>query len=164
MLLTVFDPISGPTPVGTATYASSENGKGSVKEESGTSEVALTTGPALLIAFSPTVRDVARRLLEKTGHPNEAFSSLDDATVWLITHDVRPEFVAIDLSDYDGGVNWIDDMRTRCGNVPCLCFTNGEEYEIEGNTHAYLPKPFDLDMLTGAMNELNIEIVHYSAA
>jgi PAS domain-containing protein len=123
-------------------------------------QAAAPTGPALVVAYNPIVRDVTRRLLDKTGHANEAFSTLDDSTVWLITHNINPAFVAIDLSDYDDGMNWIEDLRTRCGNVPCLCFTNGETYdEIPGDgQNAFLLKPFDLESLCAALSELKLTV------
>jgi CheY-like chemotaxis protein len=121
---------------------------------------ALPSGPALVIAYNPIVRDVTRRLLDKTGHTNEAFSSLDDATVWLITHNVRPAFIAIDISDYDDGLDWIDDMRNRCGDISCLCFTNGETYDDIPGTgmNGFLVKPFDLDSLTKELIGLNLPV------
>jgi PAS domain-containing protein len=118
----------------------------------------MPVGPGLLITMNPTVREVARRLLEKVGHPCESFSCLDDATVWLITHDQRPELTAIDLSDFDGAENWIEEMRARCGDVPCVAFTDSEGYTLpNGGLNEFLAKPFDLNSLTDALKALHLE-------
>jgi PAS domain-containing protein len=120
----------------------------------------LPLGPGILITLDPTVREVARRLFEKCGHNCEAFTNLDDAVVWLITHDVRPEFMAIDLTDYDQVDNWITDLRIRCGEVPCIGFTDGDAFLLpNGGLNALLEKPFDLDSLNGALNEVHLEAV-----
>lgn len=118
----------------------------------------LPLGPGLLITLNPTVREVARRLLEKTGHPCEVFSSLDDATVWLITHDIRPELAVIDLTDFDDAESWIEELRVRCGDVPCVAFTDGADYDLpNGGLNEFLPKPFDLDSLSGTLATLHLE-------
>jgi PAS domain-containing protein len=117
-------------------------------------------GPAMIIAYDPTVRNATRRLLDKLGHENEAFSTLDDATIWLITRNTRPAFVAIDLSDYDEGLNWIEEMRFRCGSVVCLCLTDGEseEHVVESELNGNLTKPFDLESLASALDNLNLRL------
>jgi DNA-binding NtrC family response regulator len=117
----------------------------------------LPVGPAMLISLNPTVREVARRLLAKTGHPTEVFTNLDDATVWLITHDMRPELAAIDLTDFDDAENWILEMRSRCGSVPCMAFADDSGYEMpNGGLNEILAKPFDLDSMTGALLALQL--------
>lgn len=119
----------------------------------------LPVGPGMLVTLNPTVREVARRLFEKRGHSCEAFTNLDDAVVWLITHDVRPEFLAIDLTDFDEVDNWINDLRARCGDVPCIAFTDGDIYPLpNGGLNAFLPKPFDLDSLTEALANVNVDV------
>lgn len=118
----------------------------------------LPLGPGLLVCLSPTVRETARRMLEKTGHECESFSSLDDVTVWLITHDLRPELVAIDLTDYDEAASWIEELRARCGGVPCLAFSDGERFPLpDSGSNAWLDKPFDFDSLAAALAELELE-------
>lgn len=118
----------------------------------------LPLGPALLITWDPTVREVARRLFEKSGHLCESFTSLDDTTVWLISHAVRPEFVAIDLTDFDDCEAWISDLRERCGDVPCIGFTDGEAYELpDGGLNALLPKPFDLQAISDTLTVVRVE-------
>lgn len=117
----------------------------------------LPVGPAMLISLNPTVREVARRLLAKTGHPTEVFTNLDDATVWLITHDMRPELAAIDLTDFDDAETWIQEMRSRCGSVPCMAFADDAGYEMpNGGLNEILSKPFDLDSMTGALLALQL--------
>jgi PAS domain-containing protein len=118
----------------------------------------LPDGPGILVTLDPTVREVARRLLDKTGHACETFTCLDDATVWLITHDLRPELIAVDLMDFDDTEGWISELRARCGDVPCLAFTDGLNYVLPSSgPNALLPKPFDLDALADALRELNLE-------
>ncbi|HEY3294736.1 MAG TPA: PAS domain-containing protein [bacterium] len=118
----------------------------------------MPVGPGLLITMNPTVREVARRLLEKVGHPCEVFSSLDDATVWLITHSLKPELAAIDLTDFDDAENWIEDLRARCGDVPCVAFTDGGDYLLpDGGSNEYLVKPFDLESLIASLSTLHLE-------
>ncbi|MDD5087942.1 MAG: PAS domain-containing protein [bacterium] len=118
----------------------------------------LPIGPGLLVCLNPTVRETARRMLEKTGHECESFSSLDDVTVWLITHDVRPEFVAIDLTDYDEAASWIEELRGRCGEVPCLGFADGEHYPLpDDGPNSWLDKPFDFESLAAALAQLELE-------
>jgi hypothetical protein len=119
----------------------------------------LPVGAGVLVTINPTVREVARRLFDKCGHPCEAFSNLDDAVVWLITHDLRPEFLAIDLTDFDVVENWITDLRARCGDVPCIAFTDGETYSLpEGGRNAFLEKPFDLDALQEALSAVDLRL------
>ncbi len=118
----------------------------------------LPAGPGILVTFDPTVREVARRLLDKLGHNCESFSCLDDATVWLITHDVRPELMAVDLLDFANTVSWVTELRDRCGDVPCLAFTDGLAYSLPATgPNALLTKPFDLDSLAAALRELNLD-------
>jgi len=118
----------------------------------------LPLGPGLLVCLSPTVRETARRMFEKTGHECESFSSLDDVTVWLITHDLRPEVVAIDLTDYDEAASWIEELRVRCGDVPCLAFSDGERFPLpDSGPNAWLDKPFDFESLVAALAELKLE-------
>jgi hypothetical protein len=119
----------------------------------------LPIGPGMLITINPTVREVARRLFDKTGHACEAFSNLDDAVVWLITHDVRPEFLAIDLTDFDVVESWIADLRARCGDVPCIGFTDGETYSLpEGGLNVSLEKPFDLEAFQDALSAVCLRV------
>jgi len=118
----------------------------------------LPKGPGMLVTINPVVREVARRLLQKIGHPVEAFSSLDDATVWLITHDVRPELVALDLSDFDDANTWLAEVRARCGDVPCVGFTEGETFVLpDDGPNTLLEKPFDLDALGTALASAGVE-------
>ena len=118
----------------------------------------LPLGPGILVTLNPTVREVARRLIEKCGHTCEAFTNLDDAVVWLITHDVRPEFLAIDLTDFDQVDSWVTDLRVRCGEVPCIGFTDGETYLLpNGGLNTLLAKPFDLDSLNEALSVVHLE-------
>ncbi|MBU1921233.1 PAS domain-containing protein [bacterium] len=122
-------------------------------------ESVLPLGPGLLIVNNPTVREVARRMLAKTGHPCEAFSSLDDATAWIYSHDLRPELVCFDLGDFDDGDEWLTQVRTRCGDVPCLALSSGNDYPLPDNgPNYYLEKPFELESLAQALLALNIEI------
>jgi PAS domain-containing protein len=119
----------------------------------------LPVGPGMLITINPTVREVARRLFDKSGHPCEAFTNLDDAVVWLITHDVRPEFLAIDLTDFDVVESWISDLRARCGDVPCIAFTDGETYSLpEGGLNTSLEKPFDLEAFQDALSAVHLRV------
>ena len=120
----------------------------------------LPVGPGMLITLNPTVREVARRLFDKAGHACEAFTNLDDAVVWLITHDVRPEFLAIDLTDFDLAESWIADLRARCGDVPCIAFTDGESYSLpEGGLNTSLEKPFDLDAFQDALSAVHLSVL-----
>jgi PAS domain-containing protein len=120
---------------------------------------ALPIGPGMLITLNPTVREVARRLFDKCGHSCEAFTNLDDAVVWIITHDVRPEFLAVDLTDFDVAESWISDLRARCGDVPCIAFTDGETYSLPaGGLNAFLEKPFDLDALQDALSAVDLPV------
>lgn len=122
-------------------------------------ETALPLGPGLLIVNNPTVREVARRMLEKTGHACEAFSSMDDATAWIYSHDLKPELICFDLGDFDDGDEWLTQVRTRCGDVPCLALSSGNDYPLPDNgPNYYLEKPFELESLTQALLALNIEI------
>jgi DNA-binding NtrC family response regulator len=120
----------------------------------------LPLGPGMLVTINPVVREVARRLFDKMRHPVEAFSSLDDATVWLITHDVRPELVALDLSDFDDANTWLSEVRARCGHVPCIGFTEGETFVLpDDGPNRLLEKPFDLDALGAALAAAGVEAV-----
>ena len=122
-------------------------------------EPELPLGPGLLIVSHPTVREVARRMLAKTGHPCETFSSLDDATAWIYSHELKPEFVCFDLGDFDDADEWLMQVRTRCGDVPCLALSSGNDYPLpEDGSNYYLEKPFDLESLTQALLVLDIEI------
>ncbi|MBU1983418.1 PAS domain-containing protein [bacterium] len=124
----------------------------------------LPPGPGLLITLNPTVRETARRMFEKTGHDCESFSSLDDVTVWLITHDVRPEFVAIDLTDFDGIDGWLEELRARCGDVPCLAFTDGDPWSLPNDgLNAFLAKPFDFESLIAALATLKLDHALFSS-
>ncbi len=116
----------------------------------------LATGPAILVSFSPVVREVARRLLEKTGHFPEVFSTLGDATTWLIGQSCRPEFVAVDISEFPDAPDWLTELRDRCGAVPCLAITDGVTDGLPAGPNALLEKPFDLDSVTAALNELGL--------
>jgi len=114
-------------------------------------------GPAVLVSLTPVVRDVARRLLERTGHATEAFSSLDDATGWVFSHEVRPEFVAIDISDFPETADWLSEVRRRHEGVACLAITDGVTFGLPcDGPNAYLTKPFDLDSLFGALSLLGL--------
>ena len=120
---------------------------------------ALPIGPGMLITLNPTVREVARRLFDKSGHACEAFTNLDDAVVWIITHDVRPEFLAIDVTDFDAVESWIADLRARCGDVPCIAFTDGETYSLpEGGRNTFLEKPFDLEAFQDALAAVDLSV------
>lgn len=116
----------------------------------------LATGPALLVSFSPVVREVARRLLEKTGHAPEVFSTLGDAMTWLIGQGCRPEFVTIDITEFSDAPDWLAELRDRCGAVPCLAITDGVTDGLPAGPNALLEKPFDLDSVTMALGELGL--------
>lgn len=117
-------------------------------------------GPGVLIVSNPVVRDVARKLLARFGHDCEAFTSLDDATIWLISHNLPPNFITLDLSDFDGAAEWLSDMRARYGNVPVIAITDGDEDDVAKAEDAYLlAKPFDLETVELALRELHVEPV-----
>ena len=156
-LLVVLEPIPQPL-VSSEPEPQFEDETTSPQPVAATAPPPLPIGPGMLITMNPTVREVARRLLEKVGHNCEVFSSLDDATVWLITHDMRPELVAIDLTDFDEAEIWIEELRARCGDVPCIAITDGAEYVLPGDAlNEFLVKPFDLESLTGSLAALNLE-------
>jgi PAS domain-containing protein len=117
-------------------------------------------GPGILIISNPVVRDVARKLLARFGHDCEAFTSLDDATIWLISHDTAPNFITLDVTDFDETAEWLGDMRARFGHVPVIAITDGENSEGTSAEDAYmLTKPFDLDTVEHALRELHVEPV-----
>jgi PAS domain-containing protein len=123
----------------------------------------LRLGPGMLIALDPTVREVARRLLDKSGHACEAFTNLDDAVVWLITHGVRPEFLALDMTDFDAVDVWVSDLRARCGDVPCIAFTDGETYDLpDDGPNVFLAKPFDWESFQDALSGAHLRVPSYA--
>lgn len=116
-------------------------------------------GPALVISLNPVVRDVARRLLERTGHACEVFSSLDDATAWLYSRNLRPELIALDIGEFLEAADWLETVRLRCGNVACLAITDGVTYGLtDEGPNAYLIKPFDQDTVVEALNYLGLPV------
>ena len=118
--------------------------------------LSLTIGPAVLVSYSPVVREVARRLLEKTGHAPEVFSALNDATTWMIGQSCRPEFVAIDITEFVDASDWLTELRARCGAVPCLAITDGVTDGLPSGPNVMLEKPFDLDSMAMALSELGL--------
>ncbi|MBI5059639.1 PAS domain-containing protein [candidate division KSB1 bacterium] len=117
-----------------------------------------TAGPGLLIVSNPVVRDVARKLLERAGHDVEAFTTLDDATVWVIAHQYVPGLITLDVTDFDDVEDWLANLRARCGSVPCLAITDGETHELPNSgENFFLQKPFDLDDVERALHELGVE-------
>lgn len=117
-------------------------------------------GPGILIVSNPVVRDVARKLLARIGHDCEAFTSLDDATIWMFAHETTPNFITLDLTDFDGANEWLSDMRARFGPVPVLAITDEDLSENSSPEDAFiLTKPFDLDTVEHALKELHVEPV-----
>ena len=116
----------------------------------------LIPGPGILVSFSPVVRDVARRLLDKIGHTPEVFSTLDDATTWLITQGHRPEFVCIDITDFAEAPEWLADIRRRCGDIPCVAISDGVTGGLPPGPNSLIVKPFDLESISGALQTLGL--------
>lgn len=121
--------------------------------------VQMTVGPGMLVVTNPTVRDVARRMLEHLGHNCEVFTNLDDATVWLVRSDQRPEFVIIDLGDFDQPADWVEMLRARCGDVPCVGLSDSENGFLPFGPNAILNKPFELEDIAGSLLSLELEVV-----
>jgi len=120
---------------------------------------ALPVGPGMLVVTNPTVRDVARRMLERLGHSCEVFTNLDDATIWIVRAEFRPEFLMIDLGDFDRPQELIEMLRARCGNVPCLGLTDNETEELPDGSNAVLNKPFELEDVVSSLQSLDLETV-----
>jgi hypothetical protein len=118
----------------------------------------LVEGPPILVSFNPVVREVARRLLGKAGHSPQVFSTLNDATAWLIAQDCRPEFVTVDISEYPDCSTWLTELRTRTGNVPCMAITDGFADDLPADSVAVVPKPFDYESIIAALNDLGVAV------
>ncbi|MCB9366910.1 MAG: PAS domain-containing protein [Calditrichaeota bacterium] len=118
--------------------------------------LSLPIGPGMLVVTNPTVRDVARRMLEHLGHECEVFTNLDDATIWLVRSDVRPEFVMIDLGDFDQPEDWVEMLRTRCGEVPCVGLSDNDLGALPNGPNSFLSKPFELEDIAGSLQELDL--------
>ncbi len=117
------------------------------------------SGPGLLIVSNPTVRDVARRLLERLDQDCEVFTSLDDATIWLFSRDTRPSVAMIDVSDFDDAEGFVAHLRMRCGDVPCLAITDDEDYALpNGGPNQNVVKPFDLETVADALQSVGLEV------
>lgn len=114
-------------------------------------------GPGMLVVTNPTVRDVARRMLERLGHACEVFTNLDDATIWIVRSEQRPEFVMIDLGDFDQPRDWIEMVRSRCGDVPCVGLTDNETDELPDGSNAVLNKPFELEDVVSSLQRLDLD-------
>ncbi|MCB1060844.1 MAG: PAS domain-containing protein [Calditrichaeota bacterium] len=120
-------------------------------------EAFVPLGPGMLVVTNPTVRDVARRMLEHLGHPCEVFTNLDDATLYLVRSDVRPEFVMIDLGDFDQPGDWVEMVRARCGSVPCVGLTDTHSEDLPDGPNAVLPKPFELEDVSQSFQTLELD-------
>ncbi len=116
-------------------------------------------GPGMLVVTNPTVRDVARKMLEHLGHPCEVFTNLDDATLYLVRSDIRPEFVMIDLGDFDSPADWIEMLRARCGSVPCIGLSDVPNEDLPEGPNALLPKPFELDDVAQSLQSVDVDSV-----
>jgi PAS domain-containing protein len=161
-MLVVLDPITTYQPL-TAEESETQAILESVESPTPDEPALTPNGPGLLIVSNPIVRDVARKLLERTGHDVEAFTSLDDATVWVIAHGLQPELITLDVTDFDHADEWLADVRTRCGSVPCLAITDGEEYDLPNSgENCFLQKPFDLESIERALRELGVEVVAHA--
>lgn len=120
--------------------------------------VAIPVGPGMLVVTNPVVRDVARKMLERLGHTCEVFTNLDDATIYLVRSDVRPEFVMIDMGDFDQPSEWVEMVRARCGGVPCVGLADSVDGDLPDGPNALLPKPFELEDVANSLQSLDLEI------
>lgn len=118
----------------------------------------IPVGPGMLVVTNPTVRDVARKMLERLGHSCEVFTNLDDATVYLVRSDMRPEFVMIDMGDFDQPSEWIEMLRARCGSVPCVGLADSNADDLPDGPNALLSKPFELEDIANSLHSLELEI------
>jgi len=118
---------------------------------------AMQTGPGLLVVTNPIVRDVARRMLERLGHVCEAFTTLDDAMIWVVRSDMRPQFILLDLGDFDAPGEWLEVVRARCGAVPCVGLSDTLSDELPDGPNELLGKPFELDELVERLHNLELE-------
>ncbi|MBK6765878.1 MAG: PAS domain-containing protein [bacterium] len=116
----------------------------------------MPVGPGMLVVTNPTVRDVARRMLERLGHSCEVFTNLDDATVWVVRADYRPEFLMIDLGDFDRPQDLIEIVRARCGDVPCVGLTDNESDDLPDGSNTVLNKPFELEDVVSSLQRLDL--------
>ncbi len=119
--------------------------------------VMMPVGPGMLVVTNPTVRDVARRMLERLGHACEVFTNLDDATIWIVRSEQRPEFVMIDLGDFDQPQDWIEMVRSRCGDVPCVGLTDNDTEDLPDGSNAVLNKPFELEDVVSSLQRLDLD-------
>ncbi|MCC6477254.1 PAS domain-containing protein [bacterium] len=113
-------------------------------------EPAMPMGPGMLIVTNPTVRDVARRMIEHTGRECEVFITVDDATAFLFREGKRPEFVMIDPSDFDEPHDLIQLVRHRCGDVPYFSLGDSAETPACEGANFFLNKPFELEEISEA--------------
>lgn len=120
-------------------------------------QVSIPLGPGMLVVTNPTVRDVARRMLERLGHPCEVFTNLDDAMLWLVRADTRPEFIMLDLGDFDAPGDWLETVRARYGAVPCVGLSDTLSDELPDGPNELLGKPFELDELVTRLTNLELE-------
>ena len=128
-----------------------------IRAEAETSETQeFTLASPILVSYSPVVRDVCRRLLEKTGHNPEVFSTLGDATTWVISQGNRPEFVVVDITDFPDAPDWLTEIRQRFRDLPCMAITDGVTDGLPAGPNAMLVKPFDLDSVMNGLTQLGL--------
>ncbi len=150
------------TPYELADYADSvaeQLSENSHQEQALPKQNIIPVGPGMLVVTNPTVRDVARKMLERLGHPCEVFTNLDDATIYLVRSDIRPEFVMIDMGDFDQPSDWIEMVRTRCGSVPCVGLSDSQSEDLPNGPNAVLPKPFELEDVANSLQSLDLDSV-----